>query len=319
MGGNEAENEGEPLTQTGASTSTDPMATILTDETAITASSSTEQNIEAINPPTGQPNPTLSSPGDASNPATMGIPGATTTSGDLQLMPIHTPQFAANMARIGRSWITTTPAGPPRTGLGHYHPTTSFARNGGGVEERLSTGNVLIDTDPDTFAREVYFRIFGTKEFARKADTHTKEIDYATTRLTKLLPQYSFENDEPEIYLQAVEEAIESTKLQNFPSDILSCLRKAFGFGTPKGYVVDGFMQAAKEQARQVYAKQGIPPHQMTKMTSMMNPTAGEFYVVKLLRSVLNNSERRFRKNQNSPHHRAGDAFPPRFQQKVYN
>ena len=65
--------------------------------------------------------------------------------------------------------------------------------------------------------------------------------------------------------MQAVEEAIEFTRLQNFPGDILMCPRKAFGFGTPE----------------------------MTNMTSMMNPTAGEFYVVKLFRFVLHNYSKR--------------------------
>ena len=57
--------------------------------------------------------------------------------------------------------------------------------------------------------------------------------------------------------------------------------------------VVDGFMQAAKEQARRIYEQQGVPQARIRTLTSMINPTAGEFYVVKLLRSVLNNYSKR--------------------------
>ena len=55
MGGTEAGNAAEPLTQTGASSSTDPIATILEEETASPESSNTEQNIGGVNPPTGKP------------------------------------------------------------------------------------------------------------------------------------------------------------------------------------------------------------------------------------------------------------------------
>ena len=100
MGGTEAENAAEPLTQTGASSSTDPIATILEEETAIPESSNTEQNIGGVNPPPGQPNPPLSSPGQPQNPGNMGISGENMTRGDSRLMPIYTPRFAAN-------WIAT--------------------------------------------------------------------------------------------------------------------------------------------------------------------------------------------------------------------
>ena len=76
-------------------------------------------------------------------------------------------------------------------------------------------------------------------------------------RLTKLMPEFVPDSGDPESYLRTTLGYIEQTALQNFPHEILGSLQKALGIGTPKGCVLDGCLDQAKESARAILRGQG--------------------------------------------------------------
>ena len=57
---------------------------------------------------------------------------------------------------------------------------------------------------------------------------------------------------------------------------------------TAEGNVIDGLMDRAKEQAREILLRQRLREEEIRTMTHTRNPTFGEYRVTKLLRAIVN-------------------------------
>lgn len=151
----------------------------------------------------------------------------------------------------------------------------------------------MVDADTDPTVLALWKEIYGNELYAEPADLPRKEVYSLARAFGTNLPEFGKSKGNCEGYVRAVVRLIQGMGLQYYPNEVLMNLKKNLGCGTAEGNVVDGLLERAEEQAKEVLSRTQTPTEEIQRLTQPRSKQYGEYRVVKLLRAIINHYSRR--------------------------